>query len=231
MSSIIGLSAALALLSAQPATGVNAQIPAEMASTLADTQQAVEEARFCLADHNGPELSQFWPIHERSTELQSMVRSLWGRQANIETEVNPGIDCGSIPSRLALAKRQLDVLTNSFATHSAPFNTGVWIGTMPLCSAGSVEARKTIDEYTGENVLQITLNKAETADLAALTTANVGNQLAIRVDGKLVMEPYINEPILGGSIQVMAPRHDLDRLAALLKRCRAETTQNSRVIP
>jgi len=227
-----GLSLAFALLSAQSITGVNALIPSEMASTLSDAQQAIEEAGTCMSDRTGSEVRQFDAIYQRSAELQARVRSLWGRQTVIETEVAPRIDCKNIPAKLALAEKRLDALAKSFAAHSAPFDTGVWIGTMPLCGAGPIEARKTVDEYSGANVLIITFDKAAAADLAALTAANVGNPLAIRVDGKVIMEPYVNEPIIGGSIQVQGPsRDELVQLAALLKRCTAEAAQNSRVSP
>lgn len=220
MSGMVGLAATIALLSPLPITGIDARMPQEVATALTDAQESVEEARYCLA-RDRPESSEFYPLYQRSTEVFNSVRSLWGRQAIIETKVNSRADCKNIPAKLASAERRIDTLAQSFAIHSTPFNTGVWIGTMPLCDAGPVETRKSVDEYSGEQVLQITLSKADAENLAALTTANVGNQLAVRVDGKLVMEPHINEPIMGGSIQVMAPQSDLDRLAELLKRCPA----------
>ena len=220
MNGMVGWTATMALLSVPSLTGADARMPQEMATALTNAEEAVEEARFCLA-RDRPESSEFYPLYQRSAEVLNRVRSLWGRQAIIEAKVDPRPDCKNIPAKLALAEGRIDALAQSFAIHSAPFNTGVWIGTMPLCGAGPVETRQSVDEYSGEQVLQITLAKADTASLAALTTANVGNRLAVRVDGKLVMEPHINEPILGGSIQVMAPRDDLNRLAELLKRCPA----------
>jgi len=52
---------------------------------------------------------------------------------------------------------------------------------------------------TGEPVVSIRFNR-EGADLfASITRANVGEQLAIFLDGQPISQPRINEPILGGT--------------------------------
>lgn len=213
------LVATFALLSATADIGSGAPIPPEMARTLADTQNAVEATAACISQRAGTQSRQLDAQQQRLSELRTRIHSLWGRQAIVDPDIDERRVCKSRAALIALSEERLDTLARSFAAHLAPYNRGVWIGTMPLCGAGPVTTQAVIDEYSGDQVLQITLDKTDAARLADFTTANVGNQMAVRVDGKLVMEPYINEPIVGGSIQVMAPRGDLDELATLLKGC------------
>lgn len=35
-----------------------------------------------------------------------------------------------------------------------------------------------------------------------MTSANIGQQIAIVIDGEVVSAPIVNEPILGGSVQI-----------------------------
>lgn len=217
MDKFTGLGAIFALLALPGATDATAPIPAEIVSTFTDARRAVDDAGSCLTGAPAREVDG---LNQRFFELQRKVGGLWGRQAVTEPDQGQRARCRRSTTMLEIAQKKLEALDSAFVLHSAPYNSGVWVGTMPLCDAGPVETRKAVEEISGEEVLQITLGKAAAANLAALTTANVGHQLAVRVDGEIIMEPNINEPILGGSIQVMGSSPaDVDRLSALLARC------------
>ncbi|UKK84356.1 hypothetical protein L7H23_17575 [Sphingopyxis sp. BSN-002] len=217
MNRLSGVTAIVASLALPTTASATTPAPAGIASAFADAQSAVEDAGACIARARA---GQIEVLDQRLIELRRKVGGLWGRQAVAEREYGPRPRCRRSAIMLETARQRLDTLDRAFAAHSAPYNSGAWVGTMPLCGAGPVETRKAVEEYNGEEVLQITLGKAAAADLAALTAANVGHQLAVRVDGEIIMEPNINEPITGGSIQVMGSTPaDIDRLAGLLARC------------
>ena len=64
------------------------------------------------------------------------------------------------------------------------------------------DARTGTDEVTGQPMVMISFDDAGARKFALLTQANVGNPLAIVLDGKVLSAPIINEPILGGNAQI-----------------------------
>lgn len=65
-----------------------------------------------------------------------------------------------------------------------------------------LNAMSTYDPVTDEPGIALTLNNHGNLQLAQLTKSNVGKQLAIIVEGKVMSAPFILEPILGGEILV-----------------------------
>lgn len=65
-----------------------------------------------------------------------------------------------------------------------------------------VQARTGIDEFTDQPMVMISFDEAGTRKFAQLTAANVGNPLAIVLDGKVLSAPIVNEPITGGQAQI-----------------------------
>jgi SecD/SecF fusion protein len=73
---------------------------------------------------------------------------------------------------------------------------------LPEMSGEGVEdATARVDEY-GRYQIHLSFNDAGKKQFADVTTANVGRQLAIVLDGKLSSAPNINEPITGGTAQI-----------------------------
>jgi protein-export membrane protein, SecD/SecF family len=66
---------------------------------------------------------------------------------------------------------------------------------------GVQDASARVDEY-GRYQIHLAFNDAGKRQFADVTTANVGRQLAIVLDGKLSSAPNINEPITGGSASI-----------------------------
>jgi SecD/SecF fusion protein len=70
-----------------------------------------------------------------------------------------------------------------------------------MSGQGVEEAIARVDEY-GRYQIHLNFNDEGKKQFADVTTANVGRQLAIVLDGKLSSAPNINEPITGGTAQI-----------------------------
>ena len=65
-----------------------------------------------------------------------------------------------------------------------------------------VNARPSFDSTTRQSVVSFTLDRPGSKKFARLTTKNVGKQLAIVLDNKIISAPQIQEPIIGGGGQI-----------------------------
>lgn len=65
-----------------------------------------------------------------------------------------------------------------------------------------VNAAAMLEAYTEEHVVNMRFDDRGSKQLAELTAANVGKPLAIILDDEVIAAPNINEPILGGSLQL-----------------------------
>ena len=65
-----------------------------------------------------------------------------------------------------------------------------------------VDAQVGYYQRTGEPIISFKMSEASGKLFTALTQANIGRKLALRIDGQLVSEPVIREPIFGGAGQI-----------------------------
>ena len=65
-----------------------------------------------------------------------------------------------------------------------------------------VDAKPRMDTQNNDTVVSFTLDRVGAKKFARATTENVGKQLAIILDGKIISAPSIREPIVGGSGQI-----------------------------
>lgn len=101
---------------------------------------------------------------------------------------------------------------------------GVWLGPLAICESGLVTTRLLNDEYSGLPVLIIDLDGRLRDALAKLTADRVGQPLPLRIDGRTLIAPVVNEPIVAGSLQVSGPdMPELERLRLALQRCSRPT--------
>jgi preprotein translocase subunit SecD len=63
-------------------------------------------------------------------------------------------------------------------------------------------ARVDHDVRTGKPLLAIKLDEASRRTFSTFTSTYVGSKTELRVDGKVIAEPVIREPITGGSLHV-----------------------------
>ncbi|MCA8909555.1 MAG: hypothetical protein KDA64_16940 [Rhodospirillaceae bacterium] len=93
----------------------------------------------------------------------------------------------------------------------------VYIDPRPLMTTEHVE-RAEITDQLGPPSIHVLLTEAGGARLAEITSAHIGEMLAIVVDGTVVSAPRVMEPILGGSAMITGLDNTEDAmvLAALL---------------
>ena len=93
---------------------------------------------------------------------------------------------------------------------------GLWIGPVHLCR-DSIEAASAIRDIDGSRALLVRFKPAARLDFARWTAGQVGRKLAIRLDGRTLSEPVINEPILGGMAQISGLSQDVEAAARAAK--------------
>jgi SecD/SecF fusion protein len=82
-----------------------------------------------------------------------------------------------------------------------------------------VQAQSGIDQRDGGPIVSFRFDDAGKRQFARITRENVGRQLAIVLDGKVISAPVIQEPIVGGSGQIQGnfTTAETSSLAALLR--------------
>ena len=65
-----------------------------------------------------------------------------------------------------------------------------------------VDAKPRMDSQNNETIVSFTLDRVGSKKFGKATSENVGKQLAIILDGKIISAPSIREPIIGGSGQI-----------------------------
>ena len=65
-----------------------------------------------------------------------------------------------------------------------------------------VDAKPRMDTQNNQTIVSFTLDRVGAKKFGKVTTENVGKQLAIILDGKIISAPSIREPIVGGSGQI-----------------------------
>ena len=82
-------------------------------------------------------------------------------------------------------------------------NTSLRIDKRVVLSGDNLDnARPSFNNQDNETVVSFTLDRLGAKRFAKVTTNNVGKQLAIILDNKIISAPQIREPILGGNGQI-----------------------------
>jgi hypothetical protein len=76
---------------------------------------------------------------------------------------------------------------------------GLWIGSIPAC-AGTVADVAVAPDYSGERSAIITVLPAWRAALLRETTRLLNRPMPVRLDGRVLMSPFVREPIVGGVV-------------------------------
>jgi preprotein translocase subunit SecD len=80
-------------------------------------------------------------------------------------------------------------------------NRSFLIGTESFAQHDIVDARAQ-PGIDGVAFVLVTLEPAAGARFGAITKAHVGKALPIKLNGKMLMEPIVHEPVLGGTFQI-----------------------------
>ena len=116
------------------------------------------------------------------------IKSLLGKTANLTFQFVSSIE------------------TEGFGTEILKFDNGVDEATVSkriiLNGDNLVDAKPRMDTQNNETIVSFTLDRAGAKKFGRATTENVGKQLAIILDGKIISAPSIREPIVSGSGQI-----------------------------
>ena len=95
---------------------------------------------------------------------------------------------------------------DSFGTELLKFNNGIDEASVSkriiLSGDNLIDAKPRMDTQNNETIVSFTLDRVGAKKFGRATTENVGKQLAIILDGKIISAPSIREPIVGGSGQI-----------------------------
>ncbi len=96
--------------------------------------------------------------------------------------------------------------SDSFGTENLKFDNGIEEASVSkriiLNGDNLVDAKPRMDTQNNETIVSFTLDRVGAKKFARATTENVGKQLAIILDGKIISAPSIREPIVGGAGQI-----------------------------
>ena len=96
--------------------------------------------------------------------------------------------------------------SDSFGTEILKFDNNLEEATVSkriiLNGDNLVDAKPRMDTQNNETIVSFTLDRVGAKKFGKATTENVGKQLAIILDGKIISAPSIREPIIGGSGQI-----------------------------
>ena len=95
---------------------------------------------------------------------------------------------------------------DSFGTEKLKFDNDIEEATVSkriiLNGDNLVDAKPRMDTQNNETIVSFTLDRVGAKKFGKATSENVGKQLAIILDGKIISAPSIREPIVGGSGQI-----------------------------
>ena len=96
--------------------------------------------------------------------------------------------------------------TDGFGTEKLKFDNNLDEATVSkriiLNGDNLIDAKPRMDAQSNETIVSFTLDRVGAKKFGKATTENVGKQLAIILDGKIISAPSIREPIVGGSGQI-----------------------------
>jgi preprotein translocase subunit SecD len=137
--------------------------------------------------------------------LLSLISTLVAAATTLGTALT-----AEIPSAAAVTRTPSNIEFRLAETEPAPSLTriegeGRTIYLQPkvlLSTADIAGAKLGTDPFSAGPVVELTLTPEGRDRLAKVTTDNVGQMMAVTVNGALVTAPIIREPILGGQLQI-----------------------------
>ncbi len=116
------------------------------------------------------------------------IKSLLGKTANLTFQFVSSIE------------------NDGFGTELLKFSNGIDEASVSkriiLSGDNLIDAKPRMDTQNNETIVSFTLDRVGAKKFGRATTENVGKQLAIILDGKIISAPSIREPIVGGSGQI-----------------------------
>jgi preprotein translocase subunit SecD len=196
--------------------------PPRLDDDLAAAKAELEFAAECAATYMNRRVeSKRHMVEDRHEYAQGRATEIWGGiKIGLGEEVYPNDppSCAreKVQAALLRAGTRLEMAEQSIAEATEPLAHGAWVGAFRLCrdTVARVEIGKS--DWNGEPELRLALTESGRVALAGLTERAVTENLAIRVDGGVISEPFIAEPLRDRTFNIQArdPR-SLDRIRTL----------------
>lgn len=223
---VLSITTGLLLQGATPDPHIRA--PDQLIGTFTAISIEVEFLGDCLDPGDGDRTdARFKQLNRRYSDTRRKVEAIWGSATDSAaiseyffTEAffpEKRRSCGKAQVQAALdhANAKLTEIEQSLSLAAARQHSGVWAGALQLCRGTVSQAEIGTDGWQNEPVLHITLTAENRGSFAALTERAIGLNLAVLVDGRVISEPNINEPIQDGRFYLQA------RDPQILERARA----------
>jgi hypothetical protein len=216
--------AALALLLAAQAAAPPplppdlARAAAEIRSALAGADGAVAALGHCAQDNPRHEQAYQGAI-SRYLAVQREAEAVFGPPAMPEPDIGMAApQCGPlvVARFVRLAASEAARADAAFRRQTAAM-PGLWFGPLRMCGGAVASVTAATDE-PGMPALVIAFSHAMAERFAAETASRVGKPMSVRLDGRLIADPMINEPILGGLVQLSPATADTAAIAAAAAR-------------
>lgn len=123
------------------------------------------------------------------------------------------------PSLLLLLSCQAAVAAAAPAGAAPPEQgRGLWVGPIQICRDSALSAVAAAD-IDGAPIVTITLGTEASEALRRGTERLVGKPMPVRLDGRVIVEPIVREPITGGVVQLAGlARRDAQAMEAAGRR-------------
>jgi preprotein translocase subunit SecD len=179
----------------------------QLAGPPQDALQALHQARSaigfvddCRNDGPHPDFdAKADLLDERYHDAEDRLTSIWGTGATASIAfpepVHRRCTRANILAAITEAERAFADHDLLFAAAIAPMSQGVWLGSLHLCKDSVAEATIGEDELTQQPELTFHLEPVARGPLTLLTANSVGRRLALRLDGRLVVSPGVNQSI------------------------------------
>lgn len=127
------------------------------------------------------------------------MRLAWGALALV---LLAGCSTDSEPVRHSLGMHHAQTEAGDGLRQMTDRHSGVqlWVAEQPVLSQNDIEQAEVLVSGDGQAVVLLSLSPSAQALLASITASQIGQPLAILIDGELRMAPIIREPISDGRV-------------------------------
>lgn len=184
-------------------TSVHAEIvepPVHMKATLNTALTEINFLGQCTSVQTNHKLNdEFEKKHAMYFNAEREARNIWGGtvKPDINSDANRSRACSkhNIAHALQEVERALTSQNRIYNEAIKVMAKGMWVGPMKLCQGNVKSAVLENDTYTNTPTLYIELDPSDSATLMEITGRAVNEQLAIRSNGEVILQPTIYEPM------------------------------------
>lgn len=175
----------------------------ENCSAKARLAPAVRRSFDQLSDRLGNDIARdrgIWGMQVKGYDLKpNGVEQFWSDKA---PPAFPACSAKTLTQAATKAKDSVAAYEAAFTAATIGLNSGLWIGPLKACKAGVVASQTGPEPISGGGFLSITFDKRSAKALKTVSTNSLKLPLDIRLDGKLLMQPYLGDPLDGGGLQI-----------------------------